>query len=128
MKRDYHKQNCHKQDYHKQDYQGIADFYPFYLSQHRHLTNRRLHLVGTSLLLVTCVIAIVNFHPVLLLLMPVFGYGFAWFGHFVFEKNKPATFRYPFLSFICDFIMFKDILLGRLGDLHYEDKKLNEQP
>jgi hypothetical protein len=42
------------------------------------------------------------------------GYGLAWVGHFLFEKNRPATFQHPFYSFAGDWVMFKDILLGRI--------------
>ena len=42
------------------------------------------------------------------------GYAFAWVGHFFFEKNRPATFRHPFYSFAGDWVMFKDILSGRI--------------
>ncbi|HWS40494.1 MAG TPA: DUF962 domain-containing protein, partial [Arenimonas sp.] len=42
------------------------------------------------------------------------GYGFAWVGHFVFEKNKPATFKHPLYSFVSDWIMYKDILTGKI--------------
>ena len=42
------------------------------------------------------------------------GYGFAWVGHFFFEKNRPATFKHPFYSFVGDWVMFKDILTGKI--------------
>lgn len=44
----------------------------------------------------------------------VIAYGFAWIGHFFFEKNKPATFNYVFWSFLSDFIMVKDMLTGKI--------------
>ena len=43
------------------------------------------------------------------------GYGFAWVGHFFFEKNRPATFKHPLYSFAGDWVMFKDILLGKVS-------------
>ena len=49
-----------------------------------------------------------------LLAMPVAGYGFAWVGHFIFEKNRPATFQYPLYSFLGDWVMLKDMLTGRI--------------
>jgi hypothetical protein len=52
--------------------------------------------------------------PSLLIFLPIFGYGFAWTGHFVFEKNRPATFKHPFYSLIGDFRMFWDILVGKV--------------
>ena len=45
--------------------------------------------------------------------IPVIGYGFAWVGHFFFEKNKPATFTYPFYSLASDFLLFFDLLRGK---------------
>lgn len=95
-------------------YASVAEFYPFYLSQHESRTNRRLHFIGTTLVIALFVAAIVDANYWLLLAVPVAGYAFAWVGHFVFEKNKPATFKYPFYSLACDFVMYKDIWLGRI--------------
>jgi hypothetical protein len=49
-----------------------------------------------------------------LLALPLFGYGFAWLGHFAFERNRPATFKHPLYSLAGDFVMFRDMLTGRL--------------
>lgn len=95
-------------------YRSVAEFYPFYMSQHQNRTNRRLHFVGTSLVIGLLVAAVATGNYLLLLAVPVAGYGFAWVGHFAFEQNKPATFTYPFYSLACDFVMYKDILLGRI--------------
>jgi hypothetical protein len=51
----------------------------------------------------------------LLWLIPVVGYGFAWVGHFFYEKNRPATFRHPLYSLLGDWVMFKDILIGKVS-------------
>jgi hypothetical protein len=45
--------------------------------------------------------------------IPFVGYGFAWVGHFFFEKNKPATFKYPMYSLASDFLLFYDLLTGK---------------
>ena len=94
---------------------NFTEFYPFYLTQHSNRTCRRLHFVGTSLVLVVFAYALLEGPLALLWLMPVFGYGFAWIGHFVFEKNRPATFQYPLYSLIGDFVMYKDMLTGRIS-------------
>jgi len=96
------------------DYSSFKDFYPFYLSEHENRTCRRLHFLGSSLCLFILVITLITAKWFLLLLIPVLGYGFAWIGHFFFEKNKPATFKYPLYSFIGDWLMYKDILTGKI--------------
>lgn len=95
-------------------YERFADFYPYYLSEHSDRTCRRLHFVGTALVIATLLYALVSRDFVVLWLLPVVGYGFAWAGHFFFEHNKPATFKYPFYSLMGDFVMFRDILVGRI--------------
>ncbi len=87
-------------------------FWPFYVSQHRQRMNRRLHFVGTLSVLVLFIVGM--FEPVAFALMPICGYGFAWLGHYVFEKNQPATFIYPIYSLIADFHMFGLMCLGRM--------------
>lgn len=95
-------------------YRSFAEFYPFYLSEHANRTCRRLHFIGTSIVMAVAIATIVSQLWWLFLLMPVAGYSFAWVGHFVFEKNRPATFTYPLYSLIGDFVMWKDILTGRI--------------
>lgn len=96
-------------------YRSFRDFYPYYLSEHSDPTCRRLHFVGSALIVALIVLVIVRvLSPWWLLAIPVIGYGFAWVGHFVFEKNRPATFTYPLYSLIGDWVMFKDMLTGRI--------------
>lgn len=95
-------------------YSSFSEFYPFYLSQHSDINCRRMHLVGSALVLVVLVAAVVLQRWWWLLLLPVIGYGFAWLGHFGFEKNRPATFQYPVYSFLGDWVMFKDMLTGKI--------------
>jgi hypothetical protein len=93
---------------------SFRDFYPYYLSEHSDRTCRRLHFIGTSLVIAIIAIALLGGHPALLWAVPVAGYGFAWVGHYVFEKNRPATFKYPFYSLLGDFVMYKDMLIGKI--------------
>lgn len=95
-------------------YSSVSEFYPFYLSQHESRTNRRLHFIGTTIVILIVALAIVTRNYYYLLALPIAGYGFAWVGHFVYEKNKPATFQYPFYSLACDFVMYKDMLTGKI--------------
>ncbi|MDF0732280.1 DUF962 domain-containing protein [Pseudomonas entomophila] len=96
-------------------FRSFAEFYPYYLGEHANPTCRRLHFVGTSLVIALLAYTIASGHWLLLLAVPFAGYGFAWVGHFFFEKNRPATFTHPFYSLIGDFAMFRDILLGRIN-------------
>jgi len=94
-------------------YQSLKEFYPYYLSEHQHPTSRLLHFVGTGLVLVVLVLGIALENYSWLAGIPVLGYGFAWVGHFFFEKNKPATFTYPLYSLASDFLLFYDLLRGK---------------
>lgn len=94
---------------------SFREFYPYYLAEHENRACRRLHFIGSSLVLL--VLGLVVFRvlgPWWLLAIPVLGYGFAWVGHFGFEKNRPATFKHPVYSLMGDWVMYKDILIGRV--------------
>lgn len=95
-------------------YASFREFYPFYLDEHRHPVSRRLHFIGSCGVLALVAVAALTANAWWLLAALVCGYGFAWVGHFFFEKNRPATFRHPLYSFIGDWVMFKDILIGRI--------------
>jgi hypothetical protein len=95
-------------------YRRFADFYPFYLSQHADRTCRRLHFAGTTLGLVAVLHAFATLDFWWLLAGLFAGYLFAWIGHFFFEKNRPATFTHPFYSFLGDWVMWKEMLTGRI--------------
>ena len=95
-------------------FNDFSEFYPYYLSEHKNLTCRRLHFVGSALILVLLAYTFISGQWILLWLLPILGYGFAWSGHFFFEHNKPATFKYPLYSLFGDWVMFKDILLGNI--------------
>ena len=97
-----------------QAFRDFEEFWPYYVSQHRDPTCRLLHVTGTAIA-ASCV-ALSPFAPALLLAAPLAGYGLAWIGHFVFEKNKPATFQHPLWSLRGDFRMFRLTLTQRMGD------------
>lgn len=95
-------------------YKSFAEFYPFYLSEHRNRMCRRLHFIGSISVLIALLFFIVTLNWLALLVIPLIGYGFAWIGHFFFERNRPATFRHPIYSLIGDWVMLKDILRGKI--------------
>ena len=72
-------------------YQSFSAFYPYYIHEHSNRTCRRIHVVGSALVLVVLGVAVATRNPWWLVAMPLVGYGFAWVGHFFFEKNRPAT-------------------------------------
>ena len=91
------------------------EFWHFYLGEHSDPFNRTLHFIGTAGVFAIAGISIWLQNYWLLLLMPLSGYGFAWAGHFLVEKNRPATFKAPFRSLFSDFRMFFNILFFRIG-------------
>jgi hypothetical protein len=96
-------------------YTTFWDFYPYYLTEHSLPVNRTLHFIGTGIVIGLFLIGLFTWHPVLFILIPIAGYGFAWVGHFFLEKNRPATFTYPLWSLGSDFVMFWHILTGQIG-------------
>jgi hypothetical protein len=108
-------------------YKNLAEFYPYYLLEHQNLVSRCLHFVGTASLLLVLIYGLFTQNYWILACCPVLGYGFAWVGHFFFEKNRPATFTYPAMSLISDFIMFYHIATLQIGRQISEAKKtMNE--
>ena len=95
-------------------FRNFEEFYPFYLGEHADRTSRRLHVIGTSAAVLQILVAIVLREPMLCLTALVSGYGFAWVGHYVFEKNRPATFKHPLYSLRGDFRMAREVFSGRI--------------
>jgi len=104
-----------QQSSHTPQFAGYDEFFLFYLRAHSHPANRILHLLGSLLGLAVVIASFALGHPWYALLWPLIGYGFAWFGHFVIEGNKPATFGHPWWSFISDYRMVWLMLTGQLG-------------
>ena len=97
-----------------QSFTRFADFYPYYLSEHSNSTCRRLHFIGTTLVIFIAAFAIGSARWPLLWAVHIAGYSFAWVGHFFFEKNRPATFKHPFYSLLGDFVMYRDMVMGKV--------------
>ena len=96
-------------------YRSFEEFWPFYVREHSSKLNRALHFVGTSAAMASVARAILSRKPGYLLVAPLVGYGFAWVGHFIVEKNRPATFKYPLWSLRGDFRMWRHIVTGTMG-------------
>jgi hypothetical protein len=91
----------------------LAEFWPFYMREHSNARNRHLHFAGTTLALSLVVAAVILRRPIVALGAPLAGYGFAWYGHFIVERNRPATFKYPLWSLMCDFRLWALMLSGK---------------
>lgn len=96
-------------------YASFREFYPFYLSEHSDRRCRRMHFVGSTLVLLTLGWLLLSGRWAWFWLLPLFGYGFAWAGHVLFENNRPATFRHPVYSFAGDWVMYAAMLRGKIS-------------
>ena len=96
------------------NYSSLSEFYPYYLTEHQNGACRLLHFLGTTAVLVVVVGCLATQRFEWLWTALLAGYGPAWVGHFFFEKNRPATFKYPVYSFLSDWLMYRDILLRRV--------------
>ncbi len=99
---------------------SFEEFYPYYLMEHKEPLNRLFHYLGSLFVIVLFCMFLVSRLPIFLFLMPIVGYGFAWFGHFKVEKNRPATFQYPLYSLAADFVMLYHFFTFEI------DKKIKE--
>lgn len=118
------------------EFASFEEFWPFYVGEHKLPINRAFHYVGTSMAIGTVGAAVLTVNPLWLLATPVVGYGPAWFGHFILEKNRPATFKAPLYSLRGDLRMLKYALQGKMakeverlyGPLAGEGAKSGAQP
>ena len=92
----------------------LKEYYNYYLSLHTHPKTRLLHFLGQWVTISFTIVIFYNNIWYLIPLIPFVVYPFAWSGHYFFEKNEPAAFSDPIKAKLCDWIMFKDIMIGRL--------------
>lgn len=95
-------------------FESFKDFYPYYLQEHSNRICRRLHFIGSTGVILLVLAALITLNPWFLLFVPLMGYGFAWVGHFFFEHNRPATFKHPLYSLWGDWVMYGDMMSGRI--------------
>ncbi len=93
---------------------SFSEFYPFYIGEHQNIYCRILHFIGSSCIIVVLAALAYTGRWAYAWVLPLIGYGFAWVGHFVFEKNRPATFKYPLYSLAGDWVMWWQLLTGKL--------------
>lgn len=93
---------------------SFEEFWEFYVREHSVKLNRTLHFVGSTAALACVAGAVLGRKKWLFAAAPVVGYGFAWAGHFLVEKNKPASFSYPLWSFLADWRMWSKIANGTM--------------
>ena len=91
----------------------ISEYYKYYLTLHEHPKCKLLHFIRQLVTIVFSVWVLYNWYWYLIPMIPFIIYPFAWSGHYFFENNEPAAFHNPIKAKISDWIMFKDILLGR---------------
>ncbi len=96
-------------------FSSFGEFYEFYLAEHSESGTRRMHFLGTSLAVLCLLTIFATGNPAWLFAALLCGYGFAWIGHAVYEKNAPATFRHPLWSFIGDWRMWFEMLTGKVS-------------
>ncbi len=94
---------------------SFSDFWPHYVRAHSKPRTRILHGIGSTLAVGAVALALAS-SPWWLLLAPLVGYGFAWYGHFFVEGNRPATFGHPFYSLAADYRMLFLMMSGRMDD------------
>ncbi len=95
-------------------FSSYNEFFLHYLTQHSDARNRALHATGTVAGLLFVATMLLIRRPWYALAWPLIGYGFAWAGHLLLERNTPATFGHPLWSFISDFRMLWLMFTGQL--------------
>lgn len=106
------------------NFRSFEEFWPFYVMQHSNPSTRRWHFIGiiASIVALMCSVLISWWFVAL---VPLLGYGFAWYSHFFVEGNIPASFGHPVWSFLCDLKMFSLMLTG---SMEREMKRLGKRP
>ena len=92
----------------------LKAYYQYYLTLHQNKTNRALHFLGQCVTITYVTTVIYHLAWLLLLAAPFIVYPFAWSGHFFFEKNRPAAFSIPLWAKACDWVMLKDMIIGKI--------------
>ena len=92
----------------------FKEYYQYYLTLHQNRWNRRLHFVGQIATVAYAIVCVFNSLWLPLILTPLVVYPFAWTGHAFFEKNEPAAWSNPLWAKASDWVMLKDIVIGKI--------------
>lgn len=103
-------------------FKNYKEFYHFYLAEHSDIKCRTMHYIGSLLVIFVLIFSLFTEQYIILWSLPLIGYGFAWFGHFVFEHNKPATFKWPFWSLASDWVMLFQFITRTLPTKYFKKK------
>ena len=95
---------------------SFEEFWPYYLRAHSQPETKALHIAGTTVAAASLAAWLVTRRSKFLGLALAGSYGPAWFGHFAFEGNSPATFDHPLWSLRADLLMYRLWLDGKLDD------------
>ena len=93
----------------------LKDYYKMYLTLHQNKNCIRLHFLGQWVTLISTFLIFYHWLWYLIPIIPFIIYPFAWTGHYLFEKNEPAAFKDPWKAKAADWMMFWDILKGKIN-------------
>jgi hypothetical protein len=96
------------------EFKTFEDFWPYYLREHGRPETKTMHMLGTTIGAMGIASWLATRRSKYLAAAMIGSYGSAWLGHFVFEKNTPATFKYPLWSLQADLLMYRLWLTGDL--------------
>lgn len=96
-------------------HQSFPEFYAAYLTEHSDRHSRQLHFVGSTLALIFLTLLLLSGNAWWLLAAILSFYGFAWTGHFVFERNRPRSFKQPLYAFFGSWLMYWQMLTGQIS-------------
>ena len=96
------------------EFKSFEDFWRHYLREHSRPETRALHIAGTAIAAASLAAWLATGRTRYLGLALVGSYGPAWLGHYLYERNKPASFNNPLWSLRADLLMFKKWLDGDL--------------
>ena len=99
-----------------QEIKSFEEFWPFYVAEHSQAKTRALHFVGTATAIACAAVLAARGKWKWLPAALVPGYAAAWVGHFLVEKNRPATFKYPLWSLMADQKMFGLMITGKMEE------------